>query len=259
SGPGTTRTTGNLHRELDAGRPRRGIEKGRRHQGTRPYRRHLFHRLFRHLHGRQFAAGASHQRRDRPAAEGYRRTAAQRGRLQPGRVGAHGLRRLSDPHLLAQSARVLSARTPLAPDKSGRFRKVRVKIFLYFIGKPKDSHANSMAADFMGRVAKFCKAEMREIRPERTDLWGQHPTARKVLLDPGGRAWDSAGFAALVRESEMAGRDLVFAIGGHDGLPPEWRDRADLVVSLGSITLPHELARVVLAEQIYRAFTMLRG
>lgn len=134
-----------------------------------------------------------------------------------------------------------------------------MKIFLYFIGKPKDSHANAMAADFVGRVAKFCKAEMREIRPERTDPWEKHPAARKVLLDPAGRQLDSAAFAALVRESEMAGRDLVFAIGGHDGFPPEWRKRADLLVSLGRITLPHELARVVLAEQIYRAFTMLRG
>lgn len=134
-----------------------------------------------------------------------------------------------------------------------------MKIFVYFIGKPKDQHANALAEDFMARVRKFCKAEMREIRPDRTDLRQKHPSARKILLDPAGRQLDSAGFAALVRESEMAGRDLVFAVGGHDGFPAEWRERADLLVSLGTITLPHELARVVLAEQIYRAFTMLRG
>lgn len=57
----------------------------------------------------------------------------------------------------------------------------------------------------------------------------------------------------------MQGHDLVFMIGGHDGLPPAWRERADLLVSLSAMTMPHELARAVLAEQIYRAFTMLRG
>ena len=134
-----------------------------------------------------------------------------------------------------------------------------MKIFLYFIGKPKSVHANRLAEEFLTRIAKFCKAEMREIRHDRIDLWDKHPSAQKILLDPAGRELDSAAFAALVRDAEMSGRDLIFAIGGHDGLPPGWRDRADLLLSLGRITLPHELARVVLAEQIYRAFTMLRG
>jgi 23S rRNA (pseudouridine1915-N3)-methyltransferase len=134
-----------------------------------------------------------------------------------------------------------------------------VKVFLYFIGKPKDPHANAIAEDFIGRVNKFCKAEMREIRPDRLDPWEKHPAARKILLDPSGRQMDSPAFAGLVRDAEMQGRDLVFIIGGHDGLPPAWRDRADLLASLGRITLPHELARAVLAEQVYRAFTILRG
>ena len=57
----------------------------------------------------------------------------------------------------------------------------------------------------------------------------------------------------------MQGQDLVFVIGGHDGLPDAWRNRADLLLSLSAMTMPHELARAVLAEQIYRAFTILRG
>jgi 23S rRNA (pseudouridine1915-N3)-methyltransferase len=57
----------------------------------------------------------------------------------------------------------------------------------------------------------------------------------------------------------MRGQDLVFLIGGHDGPPAQWRSRADLRVSLSALTMPHELARAVLAEQIYRAFTILRG
>ena len=57
----------------------------------------------------------------------------------------------------------------------------------------------------------------------------------------------------------MLGHDLVFAVGGHDGHSEEWRKRADMLVSLSAMTMPHELARAVLAEQIYRAFTILRG
>ena len=91
------------------------------------------------------------------------------------------------------------------------------------------------------------------------DVWEKHPAARKILLDPAGREMDSAGFTAIVREAEMQGQDLVFVVGGHDGLPAEWRERADLLLSLCRLTMPHELARAVLAEQIYRAFTTLRG
>jgi 23S rRNA (pseudouridine1915-N3)-methyltransferase len=100
---------------------------------------------------------------------------------------------------------------------------------------------------------------MREIKPERVDLWAKHPTARKILLDPAGKSLDSAGFASLVAKSEMEGRDLVFVIGGHDGLPAGWGARADLLLSMSAMTFPHELARAMLAEQIYRAFATLRG
>jgi 23S rRNA (pseudouridine1915-N3)-methyltransferase len=134
-----------------------------------------------------------------------------------------------------------------------------MKIYLYFIGKPKDPHANALAEDYAGRAARYSAVEMREIRPERTDLWAKHPSARKVLLDPGGKPMDSAGFAALVSKAEMDGRDLVFLVGGHDGLPAGWAARADLLVALSSMTFPHELARAMLAEQIYRAFATLRG
>jgi 23S rRNA (pseudouridine1915-N3)-methyltransferase len=57
----------------------------------------------------------------------------------------------------------------------------------------------------------------------------------------------------------MHGHDLVFLIGGHDGLPAGWRTRADLLLSLSAMTMPHELARAVLAEQIYRGFAILNG
>jgi 23S rRNA (pseudouridine1915-N3)-methyltransferase len=134
-----------------------------------------------------------------------------------------------------------------------------VKVFLYYSGKAKDPHANEMAADYIKRASRFAPSQMSEIRPGRSDFWSKHPTAKKILLDPAGRSLDSASFADLFAKAEMLGHDLVFVVGGHDGLPAAWRERADLLLSLSAMTMPHELARAVLAEQIYRAFTMLRG
>jgi 23S rRNA (pseudouridine1915-N3)-methyltransferase len=134
-----------------------------------------------------------------------------------------------------------------------------LKIWLYFIGKPKDLHANALAADYVKRAARYAPVEMSEIRPDRSEPFSRHPSARKILLDPGGKSFDSAAFAALFSDAAMRGHDLVFAVGGHDGFPAGWRERADLLLSLSALTLPHELARAVLAEQIYRAFTIMRG
>lgn len=130
-----------------------------------------------------------------------------------------------------------------------------MKIYLYFIGKPRDAHANAMAGEYIKRSSRFTKCEMREIDPRRFDPLAKHPSAVRILLDPAGKACDSAGLARLLDD----GRDLVFVIGGADGLPPEWKTRADRLLTLSPMTMPHELARVVLAEQIYRALATLRG
>jgi len=134
-----------------------------------------------------------------------------------------------------------------------------MKIFLYFIGKARDEHANAIAAEFLKRSSRYAACEMREIVPGRFDLFAKHPAARKIFLDPAGKTMDSAGFIKLVEQGEREGQDLVFLLGGHDGLPAEWKVRADLLLSMSAMTFPHELARAMLAEQIYRAFTTLRG
>lgn len=134
-----------------------------------------------------------------------------------------------------------------------------MKIFLYFIGKARDEHANAIAAEFVKRSARYSACEMREIVPGRFDLFGKHAAARKIFLDPAGKVMHSAGFIKVVEQAEREGQDLVFLLGGHDGLPAEWKPRADLLMSLSAMTFPHELARAMLAEQIYRAFTTLRG
>jgi 23S rRNA (pseudouridine1915-N3)-methyltransferase len=134
-----------------------------------------------------------------------------------------------------------------------------LKLYLYYIGKPRDPHANALAADYLARISHYSTAQSSEIRPDRFDLFARHASARKIFLDPLGRTMDSQAFAQLIGRNEMSGQDLVFLVGGHDGLPPEWRDRGDLLLSLSAMTFPHELARAMLAEQIYRGFAILRG
>ncbi len=134
-----------------------------------------------------------------------------------------------------------------------------MKLHLYFIGKPRDQHANAIAAEFIKRSGRYAHCEMREIHPARFDLFARHTSAHKVFLDPAGKSFDSVKFAGYFDKAETLGRDIVFLVGGHDGLPPLWRPRADLLLSLSPMTFPHELARAMLAEQIYRAFTTLRG
>src|SRR5260370_19774643 len=111
----------------------------------------------------------------------------------------------------------------------------------------------------MSRTGGYARGERRETQPSRFDPWAKHPSASKLLLDPAGKTLDSHQFSKLIAKAEQEARDLVFVIGGADGLPPVWRDRAGLLLSLSPLTFPHELARVLLAEQLYRAFTMLPG
>lgn len=134
-----------------------------------------------------------------------------------------------------------------------------MKIFLYYIGKARDVHANALAAEYIQRTSRYAKCEMREIVPARFDLFAKHASAQKIFLDPAGRSLDSAAFARLLGRAEDGAQDVIFVIGGHDGLPSQWKPRADLLLSISSLTFPHELARAVLAEQIYRAFATLRG
>jgi 23S rRNA (pseudouridine1915-N3)-methyltransferase len=134
-----------------------------------------------------------------------------------------------------------------------------VKLWLYYIGKPRDPYANRISEDFVARTSRYTSIEMREVRADRFDPWEKHPSARKILLDPAGKEMNSADFSALISRAGMEGQDLVFVVGGHDGLPSGWAARADLLLSLSRMTWPHELARAMLAEQIYRAYTTLRG
>lgn len=134
-----------------------------------------------------------------------------------------------------------------------------MRVYLYFIGKPRDAHLNAFAGEFIKRASRYAACEMREIHPQRFDWTGRHAAALKVLLDPAGKPMDSGAFTQLIAKLEREGRDLVLLVGGAEGHSPEARARADLLLSLSPMTFPHELARAMAAEQIYRAFTTLRG
>jgi 23S rRNA (pseudouridine1915-N3)-methyltransferase len=134
-----------------------------------------------------------------------------------------------------------------------------VTIRVLFAGKPRDAHANALTGEYMKRAGRYANCEIRQIDPRRTDPTAAYRGSMTVLCDPAGRRMDTPQFVALVRRCETEARDLVFVLGGADGLPAEWMGRAGMVVSLTPLTLPHELARAILAEQIYRALATLRG
>jgi 23S rRNA (pseudouridine1915-N3)-methyltransferase len=97
-------------------------------------------------------------------------------------------------------------------------------------------------------------------RREAAALLGKlRPESWLVALDERGTLIDSTELARLVATARDAGRELVFGIGGDEGLDASVRDRAWKVVALSRMTLPHRLARLVLIEQLYRAFSILRG
>jgi len=134
-----------------------------------------------------------------------------------------------------------------------------VKIFVYYVGKPRDAHANAMAEEYVKRCARYVQCEMREVKPGRFDPMDKHPSGTIILLDPAGKGYDSPQFTRLVGKAEQESRDLVFLVGGAEGLPEDWRKSQALLLSLSPLTYSHELARVMLAEQLYRALAGLRG
>jgi 23S rRNA (pseudouridine1915-N3)-methyltransferase len=85
------------------------------------------------------------------------------------------------------------------------------------------------------------------------------PGESLVALDERGSPMDSLAFARLLGEARDTGRDLAFILGGDEGLDPAIRARAWKVLSLSPMTFPHRLARLLLLEQLYRGFTLLRG
>ena len=149
-----------------------------------------------------------------------------------------------------------------------------MRLVVAVVGKPRDRHLAAAISDYESRAARYWPLEIAEIREasgrgtnavdvrarEGERLLERVPaTARLVACDERGDQLTSPQFATLLGDARDRAQDLAFVIGGAFGLSDIVRTRAARSIQLAPWTLPHELARLVLAEQVYRAGTMIRG
>jgi 23S rRNA (pseudouridine1915-N3)-methyltransferase len=138
-----------------------------------------------------------------------------------------------------------------------------VKLTIAWIGKTKNPAIQSLTDEYLKRLRQFAEAEGVSLKNEVALLKlcdGRGARRRLVLLDSRGKQLSSEELAAFLREHQNRNPlPLVFAIGPADGFSDQLRAKAEFVLSIGRMTLAHELARVVLLEQVYRAFTVLKG
>ena len=138
-----------------------------------------------------------------------------------------------------------------------------MKIRLVMLGKTRREETRALFDDYIARIRRYAEitvAEIREASPAALRKLKMEPGATLVLLDAAGNQFTSQHFARwLGGLRDHASREIVFLCGDANGFPPDLRIRATQRISLSSLTLPHEFARVVLAEQIYRAFAILAG
>lgn len=148
-----------------------------------------------------------------------------------------------------------------------------MKLHFVWIGKTRDRNCAALVADYLERTRRFVHYEVSELKDQSGADEKRMIAAegRKLisaierddfvaLLDEKGGEFDSPQFAEFIAERQRAGtKRLAFVIGGFAGVSNEVKQRADLRLSLSRMTLTHELARVFLTEQVYRAFTLLAG
>jgi 23S rRNA (pseudouridine1915-N3)-methyltransferase len=143
--------------------------------------------------------------------------------------------------------------------------EVGVKLQIAWIGKTKEVAIRALTDEYLKRISRYVGAESHEMNSEQALLELAADTTGRtapvlILLDGRGRQFTSEEFANLLRDQQDRGtQNLFFAVGPADGFSDKARGAADLILSFGKMTLAHELARVVLLEQIYRAFTILKG
>jgi 23S rRNA (pseudouridine1915-N3)-methyltransferase len=137
-----------------------------------------------------------------------------------------------------------------------------MKIQLVMLGKTRRAECCTMLEDYVARIRRYAEINLQELREDSAALRKlEFPSgATVVLLDAAGKQHTSAEFAKwLGRERDRGIRDMIFLCGGADGFPEALRARVNAKISLSSLTMPHELARVMLAEQVYRGFAILAG
>lgn len=138
-----------------------------------------------------------------------------------------------------------------------------MKIRIILLGRTRRTEIRALMEDYLERVRHYAGIEVTEVR-EGSDAALRklkiEPGATTVLLDAAGKQFTSAEFARWLGELRDRGtRELVFLCGDAEGFPDALRREAKQKLSLSTLTMPHEFARVVLMEQIYRAFAILAG
>jgi 23S rRNA (pseudouridine1915-N3)-methyltransferase len=137
-----------------------------------------------------------------------------------------------------------------------------MKIRLLMLGKTRRPELVSALGDYVKRISRSCLVEIVEVRDASAALkrLDANRAAVSVLLDASGKVHDSEAFAKWLGEQRDRGiREVIFVCGDADGFPDSLRERVKQKLSLSAMTYSHELARVMLAEQIYRAFAILSG
>lgn len=149
-----------------------------------------------------------------------------------------------------------------------------MRFLVVAVGKPRDAALHAAITEYEGRAARYWPLVTHEVREEPArgaaaaqvrEREGQRlmeklpPGCRVVCCDPHGDAMSSEQFAQWLVEAREAARDMAFLLGGAYGLADQVLQRAERRLLLAPWTLPHELARLVLAEQLYRAGTISRG
>ena len=145
-----------------------------------------------------------------------------------------------------------------------------MKFRFVWVGKTKDRNWLALQNEYLQRLSHFARCEVVEVRdgspPDIKVIEGKriseklNPTSFVCLLDVQGRSLSSADLAREIERWQTAAhKEISFVIGGADGVAPDVADRANDVLSLSFLTFTHEMARVVLLEQFYRAFTIIKG
>ncbi len=143
---------------------------------------------------------------------------------------------------------------------------------IIWTGKTRDARLRALIEDYAGRLSHFVRCEVTELRElggaDKTGIDKEtkrisdalRPGSVTVVLDPDGLEWTSRQLAAQVESWEDSGiKEVAFVVGGPQGLSRAFVSRADKRWSLSRLTLTHEMARVLLFEQLYRAYTIVHG
>jgi 23S rRNA (pseudouridine1915-N3)-methyltransferase len=134
-----------------------------------------------------------------------------------------------------------------------------MKLRVVWVGKTKNPHLAELCDDYIRRIRHFLPLEIVAVKEAKL-LAALDSSDRVVVLDPKGKSWTSDQFAKSVQQHMSSDpRRLTFVIGDYAGLPADVKKRADVLWSLSPLTFTHDLTRVLLLEQIYRAMSVIHN